>query len=146
MDAKLLVILVLGLAIVGLAGYYLLVVVPQQEAFYFQLQQQAEQQQIQQAIAYCASVNQQYNFSTGGCEPLPIQVQASNWISGATGSVQEWLQANLGGVYTSLDNTFNPFNPDSLVAQSFSNFVDFVNPLNPESFWANLGNIFFGGS
>lgn len=131
MDAKLVVILVLGLAIIGLVGYYLLVVVPQQQLVYYQLQQQAQAAQVQTAIQYCASINQQYDFGSGQCVAPPIQVQVSNWVSAL---VQPTL--------ASLDRTFNPFNPQSLVSQTFAKAVSYLNPFSQNNLWGNLWSSF----
>lgn len=127
LDPKLIVIVVLGLLIVGMVGYYLLVAVPAQQLLYFELQRQTQEAQVQVAIQYCSGLGQQYNFGTGGCEVVPIQTQVSGWLGGS--------------VLPSLDLTFNPFNPESLVSRSFSSILDFsnyLNPANPSGFWSQL--------
>ena len=145
---KLVVILVLGLAIIGIAGYYFVVVVPQQQFLFLQLQQQATEAQTQAAIAYCTSVGQQYDFATGGCVPIPITVSISNWVTNATQPLWSWMGDTTQNIWSGLQLATQQFT-DAISLQNISQQLtagfDYVNPLNPESIWFNLGSL-FGGS
>ena len=129
-DIKWYVVLVLGFAIIGLAGYYLLVVVPQQELLYLQFQQQVQEAQIQTAIAYCNSIGQQYNFGTGACDSIPIQNTISDWLTDAVSGVF--------GVSPVIDNTI------IFVTEQIDNVVDFWNPFDQSSIWQQAWTYLWG--
>jgi hypothetical protein len=128
------VVLILGLIAIAMVAYYLFIFSPQQRLIELQLQQQAQQAQIQQAIAYCQSIGQQYNFSTGGCEAVPITVTTWNWVTGGANSVLQGA-----------DYWLNPLNPNSWVSQTFGGVVNLINPFSPTSLWVGAWKALFGG-
>ena len=147
MDAKLLVILVLGLAVIAIAGYYFIVVVPQQQLLYYQLQQQAQEAQIQTAIAYCSSIGQQYNFGTGGCDAIPITVSISNWVTDATQPIWDFVGNTTQNIWSGLQFATQQFSEAlnlQTITQGLTTAFDYINPLNPESFWGQGWQSLFG--
>lgn len=136
-DLLIVAVFILGLALIGVVGYYLIVVTPQQAILQNQLEIQAREAQILAAISFCNNIGQQYNFGEQRCEGIPIEV-----------SVGRWVDQNVSPVLDDLFRLVDLNNPDNLVSKVsvvITDVFNFWNPSSPTSIW-NQGLVFLFGS